>query len=878
MGRIILTSVVCFLATPFAMADDTTRPLSFERDIRPIFKANCFQCHGEGAETKGNLDLRLRRLALKGGDSGEGIAPGNRDDSLLYQRVIAGEMPPGKKKLAANEIDLIGRWIAAGAITARPEPETIGNAGFITEEDRNFWAFQPIRTTAPPSVKHADRARTPIDAFVLKKLEEKQLSLSADADKRTLIRRATFDLHGLPPTPEEIELFVADDSPDAYDRLLDRLLASPHYGERWGRHWLDVAGYADSEGYNETDTERKHAWRFRDYVIRSLNADKPFDQFLVEQLAGDELIAGPLTNVTPQDFDKLIATGFLRMAPDGTAAAGVDKKLAANEVVADTLKIVSSSLLGLTVGCAQCHDHRYDPIPQSDYYRLRAVFEPALDFKDWRLPQQRLVSLYTQADRDRAKEIEADAAKIDAARNELQQKYILETLEKEIAKLDESLREPARAAWNTPAAKRNEEQKQMLKEHPSLNVSAGSLYLYDKKMADEVKKLTDEGAAVRAKKPAEGFIQALTEVPGKIPATHLFARGDHDQPKEKLTPGELTIVSLTQPVTIAEDDPALPTSGRRLAYAKWLTSGKHPLTARVLVNRVWMHHFGRGIVATPADFGVLGERPTHPELLDWLATDFMTNGWHLKRLHKLIMTSTAYRQVSTRTPEYDQIDPDNYLLGRQSVRRLDAESLRDAVLSNSGNLNVKMFGPPVPVMADEVGQFVVGIENLDAGRPKGVLPMNGEDVRRSVYIQVRRSRPLSMLSTFDAPAMEPNCSARNVSTVAPQSLLMMNNDFIVAQATQFARRVLGEAGNNHDAQAARAWRLALGTEPTATDIKSLVEFLTSQAAHYRTQAEAEAKTKPAAASAKTPPVDPALQALSTLCQALWSSNGYLYVD
>lgn len=890
VSRILLALACCVcFAVPLAAEPLTERPLTFERDIRPIFKANCFQCHGEGEETKGNLDLRLRRLAVAGGDTGAAIEPGKLDDSPLYERIVAGEMPPGKKKLTKGEVETIGRWITAGAVTARPEPEKIGAEPLLTEEDRSFWAFQPVRVAEVPAVKDTARVRNSIDAFLLKGLEERGLSFSPEADKRTLIRRATFDLLGLPPTLEEIELFLADDASDAYERLLDRLLASPHYGERWGRHWLDVAGYADSEGYTEADTERKHAWRYRDYVIRSLNADKPFDQFILEQLAGDELLKPPYTNLSPEDADKLIATGFLRMAPDGTGSGGVDRKLASNEVVADTLKIVSSSLLGLTVGCAQCHDHRYDPIPQADYYRLRAIFEPAFNWKEWRLPQQRLVSMYTADERKAAQDIETEAAKIDAVRNEQQQKFILETLEKEIAKLDEDLREPARAAWNTPAAKRTPEQQKLLKEHPTVNVSAGSLYLYDKKAADELKKMTDEAAAVRAKKPTEGFIQALTEVPGKLPPTHLFARGDYDQPKQPVTPAELAVLTLHKPASIPEDDAAIPTSGRRLAYARWLTSSEHPLTARVLVNRVWLHHFGKGIVATPADFGILGERPTHPELLDWLAATFVSGQhpasrvasapggtpWSLKQLHRLIMLSTAYRQSSVRSPEHDKIDPDNKLYGRQNVRRLDAESLRDAVLSQSGHLNKKMFGAPVPVMADEVGQFVIGIENLDAGRPKGVLPMGGEEFRRSVYVQVRRSRPLSMLTTFDAPAMEPNCSSRNVSTVAPQSLLMMNNDFIVGQAEKFARRVQGEAGTNPELQATRAWKLALGAEPTKAELEPLTKFLADQTEYYRKQAESAAKPQ---ATAKSPVTDPALQALATLCQALWSSNGYLYVD
>lgn len=875
MMRYIATACsLVVLCGRFAHAESPKpeQPVTFERHVRPILKAMCFECHGDEPDLQAGLDLRLVRLMLKGGETGAALVPGKASESLLIQRLAAEEMPPGKKKLTAAQLATIRRWIDGGAKTAREEPADVAHVSQFTPDEQAFWSFQPIRRPEVPAVQHAERVRTPIDAFLLARLEAQQLSFAADAEKRVLLRRACFDLTGLPPTLEESDLFLADDAPDAYERLIDRLLASPHYGERWGRHWLDVAGYADSEGYTAEDVERKHAWRYRDYVIRSLNADKPWNEFIVEQLAGDELLAPPYNNLSPAEAEKLAATGFLRMAPDGTAVKSVDARAAANQVVADTLKIVSSSLLGLTVGCAQCHNHRYDPIPQQDYYRLRAIFEPAYNWQDWRAPAARLISLSTAADRKRAAEIEAEAAKLDSARKAREAELIDATFAKELAKLPEELHEPIRAARETPVAKQSAEQKQLLKDHPSTNVSAGSLYLYDKKAADELKKMADEAAAVRAKKPAEGFVHALTEVPGKLPATHLFARGDHDQPKQAVTPGELAVLAVHKPPTIAEKDPARPTSGRRLAYAQWLTSGQHPLTARVLVNRVWMHHFGRGIVGTPADFGRLGQEPTHPALLDWLADDFMAGGWRLKRLHKTMMLSTAYRQSSTSDAAQDQADPDNLLLGRKSLVRLDAEAVRDALLAVSGKLNAKMFGPPVPVMADEVGQFVVGIENLNAGRPQGVIPLKGEEFRRSVYVQVRRSKPLSMLSTFDAPLMEPNCEERDVSTVAPQALLMMNNDFVVEQSSHFARRVRQEAGEDIKAQIRLAWRLTFNREPSEAEIQSASMFLGEQASQAP-KAPAVTKTEKAAA-----PSDPQHTALADLCHALLSANEFLYVE
>lgn len=851
----------------------------FERDIRPIFKTHCFHCHGEDGQRKGGLDLRLQRFAVKGGKDGPAIVPGKPTDSLLLQKLRDGEMPPeDKPRVPAEQIALIEKWIAAGAKVARPEPQTIADEPHITEEERQYWAFQPIRKPTPPAVRQSDRVRTPIDAFVLHKLEAKGLGFAEDAGRSTWIRRATFDLTGLPPTPEEVQAFVDDTSPDAFERVVDRLLASPRYGERWGRHWLDVAGYADSDGYNEVDTVRAHAWRYRDYVIRSLQADKPFDQFIVEQLAGDELVKPPYTNLSPDAIEKLTATGFLRMAPDGSALApAAEKKAVQNQVIADQIKVVSTALLGLTVGCAQCHDHRYDPIPQVDYYQFRAIFEPAYNAAAWRLPQQRLIALLSPADRERAKKIETEAAKLDAERKKWEDELVAAEFAKQLQSIPKELRAPLTAAFKTPIAKRTAAQTKLLKSHPNANIEFGNLASANGKLRDEQKKRLDAAAALRASKPTEEFLHALTEVPGNLPATHLFSRGDCEAPRQTVTPAELRVLATTD-ATIAEKDKSLPTSGRRLAYAKWLTSGKHPLVARVLVNRFWMHHLGQGIVASPGDFGLLGDRPTHPELLDWLANDFMVGGWKLKRLHKQILLSTVYRQSAQQSPAHLAADPDNKLLGRWSLRRLDAEQFRDAVLFTSGKLNDRAFGPAVPVMHDEVGQVVVGKENLSAGRPGPVLPMNGEDFRRSVYIQYRRTRQLSLLSTFDAPAMEPNCEVRRVSTVAPQSLLLMNNDFVVARSADLAARVSKDAANDPVSQARQAWRLVIGGEPSAEDLSDLREYLSEQTAHFAARQPATKPSAPKTPATKPATPDPAAQALSTLGQALWSSNVFLYID
>ncbi|MBC8357067.1 MAG: DUF1553 domain-containing protein [Planctomycetes bacterium] len=861
-------AVAYFLATSLSGEE-----ITYEKHVRSILKTHCFQCHGEGGELQGGLDVRLRRLIAKGGDSGEVFVAGKPDESLLIQRLRDGDMPPEEIELrpTPSEIAAIERWIAGGAVASRPEPAELNPDNYITEEERAFWAFQSVRRESPPAVKSRARAGTLIDQFVIAKLEANDLSISDDADAKTLIRRVYFDLLGLPPSPEEIDAFVNDSSPDVYERLLDRILNSPRYGERWGRHWLDVAGYADSEGYTEDDPVRPYVYKYRDYVIRSLNDDKPFNQFVVEQLAGDELVTPPFENLTTDQAEHLVATGFLRMAPDGTGIGGVDQNIARNDVMAKTVEIVSTSLLGLTVGCAQCHNHRYDPISQEDYYAIRAIFEPSLDWKNWLAPAKRRVSLYTDADRAKSAEIEAEAKKIVDERTKKQNEYIEATFQRELAKLDESLRAPITKARSTPDKERTAEQKKLLKEHPSVNVSAGSLYLYDKKAADELKKMDDEASRIRATKPVEEFVRAVWESRGKaLPATFLFHRGDFEQPKQQVAPRELAVLTSAKAIDLPANDETLPTSGRRLAYATWLTSGKHPLVARVIVNRIWLNHFGRGLVPTPGDFGALGVEPTHPKLLDWLASEFIANGWSIKQLHRLIMTSTTYRQASLHHDEGDMVDADNSLYWRMSVRRLEAEVLRDTALAVSGELNNKAFGPAVPVMADRVGQFVVGKENLNAGRPGAIVPMKGEDLRRSIYIESRRSRPLSVMAPFDLPRMEPNCTSRNASTVSPQSLMLMNSDFALTRAKRFAERIQRDAGDDVSAQLALAWQLAFAATPNNEELAEAVAFVEGQTKHFAANPAPESKDKKKVA--------PADEALASFCHALLSSNRFLYID
>lgn len=957
----VVSLLTCLLLAPQfgkVLADDGR--LHFEEDIRPILKAHCFHCHGEAGVKEAGLDLRLRRFIVDGGDSGPGIRPHSAAESLLVERIGAGEMPPDDKTLSATEIDRIRRWIDQGAKTSGPEPASISDE-HITEAEKQFWSFQPIKRSTVPTVK-AD-VRTPIDSFIARRHQIHGLGFSPTSGKTVLIRRLYFDLLGLPPTPAEVDRFLNDSSADAYEKLVDRLLSSPRYGERWGRHWLDVAGYADSEGFTDRDPERPFAFFYRDYVIESFNQGKPFDEFIIEQLAGDELLASPLTQLTAADRSRLIATGFLRMAPDGSASGGVDRKISANETIADTINIVSTSILGLSVGCARCHNHRYDPIRQTDYYRLRALFEPAMDWKQWKSPRQRQVSLYSAAERKQRGEIEAKAKQVEALRAKKQSEHIDRTLYEELLVAPDDQRDALRTAYRTPKTKRSKQQIALLAEYPNIqNISPGSLYLYaeqrnrrankilgeaQKRLADrlaaiqaehlskvpaaelpqvqlalkipmgqrnsaqlelaqkypgvfvtaktleqvdpaasalqkqyqsaaerckklnakqELADLAAKAAEIRATAPREYFVRALVEPENHAPRTYLFKRGSHNQPGQEVAPGELEVLNLQAKTEIPQNDPQLKTTGRRLAYAKHLTNGQHPLVARVIVNRLWLHHFGKGLVATAGDFGFLGAKPTHPELLDWLACELMESGWNLKHVQRLILQSRTYRQSATRSELTDRVDPPNDFYARQSVRRLESESIRDSVLAVSGMFVNKMFGPPIPVKEDGVGQIVLGKQKLDGERkPQPGNKLGAEAERRSVYIQVRRSRPLAVLESFDVATVSPNCTQRHRSNVAPQSLMLMNSRFMIRYSQKLADRVQRECGELN-LQVRRAFELCFSRSPADDQLRRFLEFVEHQKVEFLTT---DAKLTETQARDK---------ALANFCHALLSSNEFIYID
>ncbi|MCH2201739.1 MAG: PSD1 and planctomycete cytochrome C domain-containing protein [Fuerstiella sp.] len=840
----LLSSCLISVSPGRAAAD-----LTYEQHIRPIFRQHCFDCHGAEERKEAELDLRLVRFMTDGGESGPAIVSGEPGDSLLIQRIRDGEMPPGEAKVSVEELTLLEQWVAAGAKTARPEPESIGPGLGITPEERSFWSFRPIERPRVPVHDETSRVRTPIDALLLAVMQPRELHFSSDADRRTLMLRAYFDLIGLPPSDEEADAFLSDVAPGAWERLIERLLRSPHYGERWARHWLDVAGYADSEGAG-ADADRPWAWRYRDYVIRSFNQDKSFDQFIVEQLAGDEL-AGPKNgDFTEEQIELLIATGFLRTAADGTGSGDNDPS-GRNQVMTDTIKIVTTSLMGLSVACAQCHDHRYDPIPQTDYYALRATLEPAIDWQAWKTPEERRVSLYTKEDHERSAEIEKEASKVTDERTAKQSKFIEEALTKELSKYDEPLRTQLRSAYETSGDTRTSDQTALLKKYPSTNITPGNLYQYNQAAADEIKKIDEKISEIRAKKPPHEYVRALVEPSGHIPETRLFHRGDYRQPKFEVSPASLTVAAPENDRTFfSSNDPELSTSGRRLAFAKWLTSGRHPLVARTIVNRVWLHHFGRGIVETPADFGRLGTQPTHPVLLDWLAAEFMEHDWKLSHLHRIIMTSTAYLQTSARSEEFNQIDPDNRYYWRKSLIRLEAEILRDRMLSASKQLDRELFGKPIPIQEDDTGQVVV----------------DESQKRRSIYIQQRRTRPVALMKAFDAPVMVTNCDRRQSSTVATQSLMLMNGGFVLSQAAHMAT-VATEQVVPLEQRVAKAWQLALCRPPSDVEKEISISFINEQLAAITAE------------ETKLPEnVTPDQQAMADLCQVLLTSNEFLYVD
>jgi hypothetical protein len=694
-----------------------------------------------------------------------------------------------------------------------------GEDAVIPPAKKEHWAWQRPVHPPVPAVRDAGWVRNPVDAFVLARLEAAGLRPAPAAPREQLIRRVTLDLTGLPPTPGEIDAFVNDPSPDAWERVVERLLASPRYGERWGRHWLDLARFAESNGY-EFDEVRSDAWRYRDYVITSFNADKPYDRLVREQLAGDELY--------PDDPAALVATGFNVLGPDMTDSS--DQPQRRQNTLNDMTDTAGLVFLGLTVGCARCHDHKFEPIPQTDYYRLQAFFTPVVFRRDLPIASPAQRAAYDAALKDYTALVKPTQDEIAA----LEEPYRKRLQEERLAKLSDE----AQAAHRIPEARRTAAQKELVEKTTRLlGISPESL-VQAMTPPDRArhKELQEKLKQFDAGKPAPlPVAMGLADGRGPPARTVVLERGELSNPGEEVRPGVPLILTPDRHAVA----PTLPgNAGRRAVLANWIASRDNPLTARVLVNRVWQHHFGRGIVPTPSDFGLRGQRPTHPELLDWLATEFVEGGWSIKHLHRLLLTSAAYRQSSKASPEALAKDPDNQLFSRMNRVRLEGEAIRDSLLAVSGRLNGAMGGPGVfpPVAGD----------TLRDARVWPVSPDSRDHVRRSVYVFARRNLRFPFLEAFDLPDSNLSCPRRERSTTAPQALALLNDADVMTAARALAARVSKEA-STEDERIALAYRLALARRPSGTEIQLAQDFL---------------RDAP----------------LSELCRALFNLNEFVYVD
>ena len=1005
--------------------------------VPALVKARCVKCHGP-AKREGKLNLATPKGFARGGKNGAVVVPGRPEESPLWERVEADEMPP-EEPLSADEKEVLRRWIAQGA----PGLPTAASDG---PEGSDHWAFAPLAPAPPPEVRDRATARTAIDRFLLAALEDRGLGFGPEADRATLLRRVSFDLTGLPPTPEEIARFRDDPAPDAYEKMVERHLASPHYGERLGKDWLDAAGYADSNGYFNADTDRPLAYRYRDYVIRSWNEDRPLDRFIVEQLAGDEL-AGfrPGGEVTPETVERLVATHYLRNSPDGTGESdGNPDEVRADRyaVLEGTTQILGASLFGLTFQCARCHDHKFEPITQRDYYALYAILWPSFDVDHWVKPQERIVEAPLPHERAaweaRAAALEADVtarrsgyadwvrqnretgevlfqddfdapgplssrwsatapgdddpagtppvrldseaapgARIvegalqiiesgapgDRAISTLQGfdwtpdepgAWIQATFDLVETRLDPQGKPAERIGYflalhdfdddgpvaggnilldgkpqvagkkeggaevhvDYPGADSkglgpigtdgyeagrtygvrvtNRGEGRFLVEHlvdwvaeeKTLTLAAADLpdggfgfeyccgrsFVVDNVRIEAGGPATDPAKAEAFRTAAAERRKALDDAlkardahrgdrPGRIalvadrtaspPPTPLLVRGLYKEPGPEVAPAPPAVLS--DPDNPYEPSPAVDgtsSTGRRLAFARWLTRpGSRPsaLLARVLVNRIWQHHFGVGLVATPENFGYSGTPPSHPELLEYLAGELVRGGWRPKSLHRAILHSAAYRQASAPRSEAARVDPDNQGLWRFPVRRLDAEAIRDAMLAASGELDRRPGGPYVPTSRRDDGEIVV--EDSAPGAR-----------RRSVYLQQRRTQVLSLLEVFDAPSIVTTCTRRTPSTIPLQSLSLLNSDFLAARARGLARRLERQAGTDSDDRIRLAFRLAIGRPPDDAERAAARRFLAEQPRRYPDREDAAGR------------------AWVDLCQMILASNAFLYLD
>ena len=876
--------------------------------------AKCQQCHGEKLQMS-NLSLANRAGMLKGGDHGPAIVPGKAASSLLYQR-ITGEVQPAMPmapvpRLTAEEIAAVKDWIDAGAPLAEESKAAPGAAVSspaddksllvfgsyqerkITDADRQWWSFKKPVRAAIPHMTEARWGQNPIDAFVRAKLDEKGLAPAPAADRNTLIRRAYLDLVGLPPSPAEVDAFVQDPSPRAYENLIDKLLDSQHYGERWARMWLDVARYSDSTGY-EYDYDYADAWRYRDYVIKAFNEDKPYNQFILEQLAGDEL--------DHPTFDSLTATGFVRLGPR-VLDRDLENPNYRFDYLDDMVRTTYQTFQALTINCARCHDHKFDPITRKDYYKSLAIFNGFVEYEHPLVPANEWNKYKTAADEINGK-IKALNQQIAAIEASYKKKLFQATLAKFPADIQD--------AFRTPEDQRTPGQKLLVAQVSTVRAvdddafgGAPAKTKLNEQDEQARKNLEDQVDELKKQTPPKPPIALgirdgdfrFTPHPPFQPGTaggviyesfgfkgkYLPSPGDHYEPPPMyfastglgsfademkapvIGPGFLTVLSKANSPVADPPKNGYPTSGRRRALAEFIASEDNPLTARVMVNRIWYQHFGQGIVSTPNNFGKMGTEPSNPALLDWLATEFMRQGWSVKQIQRLIMNSETYKMASAYyQPESATKDPTDQFLWRFPVKRMEAEIIRDSVLSASGDLNLQAGGPafypPVP-------------KSVASAVPiRGTWNLTTEDPstwRRSIYATVKRNLKYPMFEVFDQPNASLSCERREVTTVPTQALTLFNNETFLLQAEHLAERVQREAGNNSSAQIKLLYRIAYSREASDREVQQALEFL-------RTRSLAAESSSRGAGSTGTD--EATLSPLGEFAHVVLNSNEFLYIN
>jgi cytochrome c553 len=805
--RLILTAAIlgCFSASLHGqqpLQPDHAEKMArgrelFAKEVRQVLLDRCLNCHG-GDKTRAGFDLTTREGLLKGGDNGTAVVAGKSKDSRLPKLLRHEEephMPSNAAKLSDAQIGHIVAWIDLGAPYDKPliEKSVVAKKPMkVTDDDRRFWSFQPLKRVEPPKVRNEAWCKTTPDRFVLAKQEAKGISPNPTVDKRTLLRRAYFDLLGLPPTREETEQFLTDSSPNAYERLIDRLLDSPHYGERWARHWLDLARFAESHGY-EQDYDRPTAYHYRDFITKALNMDLPYDRFVKWQIAGDEM--------EPDNPLALMATGFLAAGTHSTQITANQVEKERYDELDDMSRTIGTAMLGLTIGCARCHDHKYDPIPTADYYRLLSTFTTTVRSEvDVNLDPARYKPLKARWDRDHHALV--------SALHDYERKSF------ETRDIEAAPRLEYDARW------------QSLRK---------AIAVHQKKMPQPV--------TAKAMISSEGVPAIRTHTQGGdfLEHTHFLKRGDPNQKGEIVSQGFLQVLMRSpdqEKHWLKMPPKGWHTSYRRWALADWLCDtdgGAGHLLARVMVNRLWQHHIGRGIVGTPSDFGYQGERPTHPGLLDYLASQLIKDGWRLKPIHKLIMMSAAYMQSSDGDSQKIAVDPENKLVWRRPRMRLEAETIRDAMLAVSGALDKKLFGP-------------------------GSLDPNHK--RRSIYFFVKRSQLVPMMTLFDAPDSLQSQEQRASTIIAPQALMLMNNANIRGFAKSLAARIGPKGGSALEDAVRAGYLIALARPPREDELRESAQFVREQMASYQATNKGDAQQL----------------ALADFCQVLMELNEFIYID